>query len=273
MKEKTLSKPNLRASSSNKREEHFNMVIKEIEESKLSQKSNKEALNTVNCNKLKENKKSLKNFTRPKTTTKNPNTTKIQEDLNKANKTINKFYNTVKSVATRPKLQNTIETINGLNLKTSPKNLRIEKPRPKSEQKEKSLTYNPLLTAGTLRSTKDTSVKNIRTKSSQKKTENEIRLNEGSLSTEGSSHFRGRIEDYAIGKEIGKGAYAIVKQGLHKPTNRKVAVKIYDKVKLLDTQRKNSVKREIGILKKLDNQHIVKLMEVIDNPKQVTFII
>jgi hypothetical protein len=209
---------------------------------------------------------------RPKTT-KNTNIVRTQEDSNKVNKTLNKFYNTVKPVVTRPKLQNTVETINGLHLKTSPKNVRVEKPRPKSEQKEKSLTYNPLLTAGTLRSTKDTSVKNTRTKSSQKKSENEIRLNEASLSTEGSNHFRGRIEDYAIGKEIGKGAYAIVKQGLHKPTNRKVAVKIYDKVKLLDTQRKNSVKREIGILKKLDSQHIVKLMEVIDNPKQVISIL
>lgn len=108
-----------------------------------------------------------------------------------------------------------------------------------------------------------------RPKSSIKRDLVDSKLNEGSLSTEASSIFRGRFEDYAIGKEIGKGAYAIVKQGLHKPSNKKVAIKIYDKVKLLDTQRKNSVKREIQILKRLDHQNIVKLHEVIDNSKQV----
>lgn len=112
-----------------------------------------------------------------------------------------------------------------------------------------------------------------RAKSSYKKPDVEFKLNEASLSTEASSIFRGRLEDYAIGKEIGKGAYAVVKQGLHKPTNKKVAIKIYEKIKLLDTQRKNSVKREITILKKLEHSNIVKLHEVIDNTKQVRIIL
>jgi hypothetical protein len=107
-----------------------------------------------------------------------------------------------------------------------------------------------------------------RPKSSYKKSDLEIKLNDASLSTE-ASIFRGRIEDYAIGKEIGKGAYAIVKQAYHKPTNKKMAIKIYEKVKLLDPQRKNSVKREIQILKKIEHDNIVKLYEVIDNQKQV----
>jgi hypothetical protein len=97
----------------------------------------------------------------------------------------------------------------------------------------------------------------------------EFKVNETSLSTQASSLFKGRIEDYAIGKEIGKGAYAIVKQALHKPTNRKLAVKIYEKSKLVDPQRKSSVKREIQILKKIDHSNIVKLHEVIETAKQV----
>jgi hypothetical protein len=115
----------------------------------------------------------------------------------------------------------------------------------------------------------NTTTRKIRAKSSYKKPEIELKLNEASLSTEASNAFRGRIEDYAIGKEIGKGAYAIVKQALHKLTNKKMAIKVYEKVKLLDTQRKNSVKREVQILKKLEHINIVKLNEVIDNPKQV----
>ena len=110
-----------------------------------------------------------------------------------------------------------------------------------------------------------------RPNSSYKKSDLEIKLNEASLSTE-ASVFRGRIEDYAIGKEIGKGAYAVVKQSFHKPSNHKMAIKIYEKVKLLDIQRKNSVKREITILKKIDHQNIVKLYEVIDTAKQILLV-
>ena len=93
---------------------------------------------------------------------------------------------------------------------------------------------------------------------------------QASLSTE-ASVFRNQINDYVIGKEIGKGAYAIVKQCLHKPTNLECAIKIYEKVKLLDIQRKNAVKREISILSLLKHDSIVKLYEVIDTPKQVKF--
>ena len=83
------------------------------------------------------------------------------------------------------------------------------------------------------------------------------------------SLFRGRIEDYQMGKELGKGAYAIVKNALHKPSKLKIAIKIYDKYKLHDPQRKSSVNREIMILKKIDHPNIVKLFEVIDSSKQV----
>lgn len=79
--------------------------------------------------------------------------------------------------------------------------------------------------------------------------------------------FRGKIEDYIIGKEIGKGSYAIVKKGLNRNSNRKVAIKIYDKISLFDPQKKSSVKKEIEILKICDHENIVKLYEVIDTSK------
>lgn len=110
-----------------------------------------------------------------------------------------------------------------------------------------------------------------RPQTAYKKYETDHKMHETSLSTQASYLFQGRIEDYAIGKEIGKGAYAIVKQALHKPTNRKMAVKIYEKSKLLDPQRKSSVKKEIQILKKIDHPNIVKLHEIIDSPKQVIY--
>lgn len=87
-----------------------------------------------------------------------------------------------------------------------------------------------------------------------------------------SSIYRGKIEDYSIGQEIGKGAYASVKSAIHKPTSSQVAIKIYEKIKLNDSHKRNAVKREIEVLKKTNHAHIVKLIEVIDTLKQVCFI-
>ena len=84
-----------------------------------------------------------------------------------------------------------------------------------------------------------------------------------------SNIFKNKIDDYTIIKEIGIGAYAVVKQAIHKPTNKEYAIKIYEKIKLLDIQKKNSVKREIAILASIDHPSLIKIYEVIDLAKQV----
>ena len=80
------------------------------------------------------------------------------------------------------------------------------------------------------------------------------------------------LDDYIIGKQIGQGAYAVVRVGLHKPSNKKVAMKIYKKYKLSDPNRRKSVKREIKLMEKMNNQHIIKLYEVIDTQKYVILV-
>ena len=65
------------------------------------------------------------------------------------------------------------------------------------------------------------------------------------------------LDDYVIGKQIGQGAYACVRIGLHRPTNRKVAMKVYKKYKLEEPNRRKSVKREIKLMEKMKNQHII----------------
>ncbi len=85
--------------------------------------------------------------------------------------------------------------------------------------------------------------------------------------------FRGKIEDYKFIKEIGKGAYAVVKSAIHKSTRTRYAIKIYEKYKLMDPAKKSAVKREIQILKQINHKNIVKMYEVIDAPKQVFLII
>ena len=78
-----------------------------------------------------------------------------------------------------------------------------------------------------------------------------------------------KIDDYTFGQLIGRGAYAEVKESLHRKTGERVAIKQYDRYKLLDVQRKKQAIREIKILSRLDHPNIIKLHESIDTAKYV----
>ena len=80
------------------------------------------------------------------------------------------------------------------------------------------------------------------------------------------------LDEYIIGKQIGQGAYAVVRLGLHKPTNKKIAMKIYKKYKLMDPNRRKSVKREIKLMEKMKHPNIIRLYEVIDTSKYVILV-
>ncbi len=58
------------------------------------------------------------------------------------------------------------------------------------------------------------------------------------LSEDDSWQSAAGLEDYIIGKVIGQGAYAVVRIGLHKPSDKWVAIKIYEKSKLIEPQRR-----------------------------------
>ena len=60
--------------------------------------------------------------------------------------------------------------------------------------------------------------------------------------------------------------------GLHKELNQKISVKIYEKIKFIEPNRKKSVKREMNIMEKLDNPNIAKLYEAFESSKQVFLI-
>lgn len=77
------------------------------------------------------------------------------------------------------------------------------------------------------------------------------------------------LVNYTLGKVLGQGAYAIVKQAVHKQSKLTTAVKTYDKCSLLDPRKRRNVKREIEILEKLNHPHIIKLLETVDAPRQL----
>jgi tRNA A-37 threonylcarbamoyl transferase component Bud32 len=83
----------------------------------------------------------------------------------------------------------------------------------------------------------------------------------------------GGLEDYEVGRQLGQGAYAQVKEAVQKSMKRRVALKIYDKYRLLDPQRKNSVMREISLLKKLEHVNVVKLFETISTSRQTILVL
>ena len=85
--------------------------------------------------------------------------------------------------------------------------------------------------------------------------------------------FNGKLEDYLITKELGKGSYAVVKLAKHRVTKEKFAIKIYTKESLLDPQKRNTVKNEINILKQLNHINIMKLYEVIDSSKYLYLVL
>lgn len=77
------------------------------------------------------------------------------------------------------------------------------------------------------------------------------------------------ISEYRMGRTLGQGAYAVVKEGQHKNTGQMLAIKVYDKYKMVDIQKKRSAIREIKILKKMDHENVVMLYDAIDTQRQL----
>jgi len=68
---------------------------------------------------------------------------------------------------------------------------------------------------------------------------------------------------YMLGRDLGTGAFSVVKLGVDKHTGHKVAVKIVNRKKLSEEDLQ-SLAMEIKILDSLSHPHIIKLIEVFD---------
>lgn len=72
------------------------------------------------------------------------------------------------------------------------------------------------------------------------------------------------MDRFEMGSIIGQGSYAVVKKARDLLENRIVAIKIYEKYRLIDSQKRNNVKRERIILQKLSHPHIITLLLTVD---------
>lgn len=97
-------------------------------------------------------------------------------------------------------------------------------------------------------------------------------LRDDNFSEEDSCTSAAGLEDFVIGRIIGQGAYAVVRMGLHKITEKCVAIKIYEKSKLVEPQRRKSVKREIKLMERMSHPNICTLYDVLETSTQLFII-
>jgi calcium/calmodulin-dependent protein kinase I len=78
-------------------------------------------------------------------------------------------------------------------------------------------------------------------------------------------------ELYKVGEEIGRGAFSVVKKGVHKKTSDEVAIKFIEK-KFVDKQDLMLLAREIDIMKKVDHPNVLKLKEVFETDETIALV-
>ena len=137
------------------------------------------------------------------------------------------------------------------------------------------VTYNPLLNYNR----QNNKSKSKKRKAISKEKENHY-FHTNSSNENLYSHFSKfisstKIEDYDFSENyiLGIGSFAEVKLGIHKYTQKKYAIKIYDKSKFIDLDKINTIENEISILKKLNHVNIMKLYDVIDTKNYLYLIL
>ena len=79
-------------------------------------------------------------------------------------------------------------------------------------------------------------------------------------------------EKYEIIETIGNGTFSIVKLGIDRETKEKVAIKIIEKNKIINSDDIERVEREIEILKNFNNLNIIKIYDIFQTEENHYFI-
>ena len=79
--------------------------------------------------------------------------------------------------------------------------------------------------------------------------------------------------NYDLGKDLGSGNFAVVKEATNKKKDssipQRVAIKVIDKAKVEDM---NDIQREIEIMQMIEHKHVIKLYEIYDEPKKMNLV-
>jgi len=73
------------------------------------------------------------------------------------------------------------------------------------------------------------------------------------------------IGDYIVKHTIGKGTFSRVKLGINKYTGEKVAIKMLDKLKIVEKEDLERIIREMRMLSELDNEHVIKVYQIYED--------
>ena len=73
------------------------------------------------------------------------------------------------------------------------------------------------------------------------------------------------IGDYYVKNTIGKGTFSRVKLGINKFTGEKVAIKILDKLKIVECEDLERIIREMKMLSELNNEHVIKVYQIYED--------
>ena len=80
------------------------------------------------------------------------------------------------------------------------------------------------------------------------------------------------IGDYIIKKTIGSGTFSTVKLGIHRITQKKVAIKILDKNKIESKDDLERIIREMQILTEMDHQNVIKVFKIYEEENNFSLI-
>eukprot|EP00911_Craspedida_sp_UC1_P002058 UC1_evm1s1589 len=81
-----------------------------------------------------------------------------------------------------------------------------------------------------------------------------------------------RIGCYELGRKLGEGAFAVVREARHLPTNEMVAVKLIDKTKITDDYVQDNLYREADVLSRLAHPHIIRLLDNIETDRYLCLV-
>ncbi|OQR97542.1 hypothetical protein ACHHYP_10748 [Achlya hypogyna] len=80
------------------------------------------------------------------------------------------------------------------------------------------------------------------------------------------------LDLYQLGPVIGNGQFGQVRSGVHRLSQRRVALKVYSKSKAIVSDQIQCIQKEIDILKEIDHPNIVRLYEILETKDHITIV-